>query len=342
MQRKIPLAILLFRALFGWPLREDARQPHTPHWQSLKPTVDGSSGLQYAVQLKSETTLLSVGPGVETAIPACVAVAICGDRQRTTVMQLFLLPSAVDMQLSLALLGRRFGDPLVGGTRHACAVDREELGYRRVKIMGHGTMDLSTSALDMDTKSEDRIAHRAAAIKNEQTASPKRKPRAAAKDARAQIALPFQPGGALDTQVDSQQFVEGLYENAGQDIRVRGRRSESPPNHDEDMKEELTLRTAETEEEYDRLRTASPSTPHEELSPRAVEAEEECDRLRDELQTTKLELEKMKQTLLCAQRVANQWRNAARKASTALERAAKDISFATDELDVVEEVFEQI
>jgi chromosome segregation ATPase len=108
------------------------------------------------------------------------------------------------------------------------------------------------------------------------------------------------------------------------------------------MKEELTLRTAETEEEYDRLRTASPSTPHEELSPRAVEAEEECDRLRDELQTTKLELEKMKQTLLCAQRVANQWRNAARKASTALERAAKDISFATDELDVVEEVFEQI
>ncbi|KAJ6526062.1 hypothetical protein B0H19DRAFT_1084670 [Mycena capillaripes] len=169
----------------------------------------------------------------------------------------------------------------------------------------------------MDTKSEDRTALRAAAIKNEQTASPRREPRKAANKARGQIAIPFQSGGAFDSQVDSQEFVERLYEKARQPIRVRGR-SENPPNPDEDV-EELTLRTA-AEDESDRLRTASPTPSHEELSPRAVEAEEECERVYP------------------CKRIAKQWRNAAKKASTALERAAKDISIAADELDVVEEV----
>jgi predicted nucleic acid-binding Zn-ribbon protein len=69
---------------------------------------------------------------------------------------------------------------------------------------------------------------------------------------------------------------------------------------------------------------------------RAVGAEEEHNHLRAELETTKDELRKTKRALRDAQRQVEQWRTAAMKLSTAVERASEQISIATEGQDVIE------
>ncbi|KAJ7743893.1 hypothetical protein B0H14DRAFT_3897613 [Mycena olivaceomarginata] len=67
----------------------------------------------------------------------------------------------------------------------------------------------------MDNKSEDGTL-RGNSIEAEQTGTPPREKRAAAIRATKLIPIPFQPGGAFDSQVTSQEFVKGLYEDAEQ------------------------------------------------------------------------------------------------------------------------------
>ncbi|KAJ7767272.1 hypothetical protein B0H16DRAFT_1521517, partial [Mycena metata] len=131
---------------------------------------------------------------------------------------------------------------------------------------------------------------------------PRRTTRKAAENAAERNAIPFQPGGAFDSQVDSQQYVEELYKDAGQSMHVH-ERPERPPKP----------RTAEAEAE-----------------------EEYNNHLRAELETTKAELKETKRALRRAKRAAQQWRATAITYSTAFEKAAKEISVATRALDVVQ------
>ncbi|KAJ7828917.1 hypothetical protein B0H14DRAFT_3144112 [Mycena olivaceomarginata] len=71
--------------------------------------------------------------------------------------------------------------------------------------------------MTMDNKSEDGTL-RGNSIEAEQTGTPPRKKRAAAIRATKLIPIPFQSGGAFDSQVASQEFVKGLYEDAEQSM----------------------------------------------------------------------------------------------------------------------------
>ncbi|KAJ7885932.1 hypothetical protein B0H14DRAFT_3733509 [Mycena olivaceomarginata] len=163
---------------------------------------------------------------------------------------------------------------------------------------------LSPFLLTMDNKSEDGTL-RGNSIEAEQTGTPPREKRAAALRATKLIPIPFQPGGAFDSQVTSQEFVKGLYEDAEQSMHVL-ERSEIPLQR----RDKRPLR--------------------------AVGAEEEHNHLRAELETTKDELRKTKRALRDAQRQVEQWRTAAMKLSTAVERPSEQISIATEGQDVIE------
>ncbi|KAJ7240919.1 hypothetical protein C8J57DRAFT_1477999 [Mycena rebaudengoi] len=121
--------------------------------------------------------------------------------------------------------------------------------------------------------------------------------------------IPFNPGEALDSQIDSQEYVEALYEAAGVSLHVP-ERSERPPKR--------------------KSRDARVNAEEQEAN--------ELEDLRAELEETKAELEKTKQALGRAQRNAEQWRKGAQTAADALKRAAKEFEVVDEALDVVEEV----
>ncbi|KAK6974160.1 hypothetical protein R3P38DRAFT_2812206 [Favolaschia claudopus] len=116
----------------------------------------------------------------------------------------------------------------------------------------------------MDVKQEDREKAREASIKAEQimAVSPVRKKRAAALTSSMRTSIPFQPGGAFDSQTDSQEWLEGLYEHPGH----------SSPSH-----------------------APEPEYSHDTLILRAEEAEEERDNLRMECHNLRIELDVLQQ-----------------------------------------------
>ncbi|KAF7361019.1 hypothetical protein MSAN_01132100 [Mycena sanguinolenta] len=218
---------------------------------------------------------------------------------------------------------------------------------------------------DSDINSSGRQTLREATIEAEEaertSASPPRKrpKRKAAKAAAAQSAIPFQTGGAFDSQVHSQEFVEVFYQKAGESMHVvqrpdagrsmhagalssiqflldslGGWRSESvkrsdsgspePPHYPPHLRTDRDLhRAMEAEKTRDELLAELEMT-NDELGITQAKLETtqaELETTQAELETTQAELEITK----CALRSA---RADAEAASSAVEKAAKYISNA--------------
>ncbi|KAF7335634.1 hypothetical protein MVEN_02218300 [Mycena venus] len=154
---------------------------------------------------------------------------------------------------------------------------------------------------------------RGSSVEAEQTGTPPRPKRAAAIRATQLNAIPFESGGAFDSQVASQEFTEALYKEAEQSMHVHAR-SESPQRR----REKRPHRSVEAEEEPNHLRAELETT------------KAELKKTKAELEKTKAKLRARKQALGRAQRQVEQWRTAAMKVSAAVERAAKEISIATE------------
>ncbi|KAJ7796825.1 hypothetical protein B0H14DRAFT_2619574 [Mycena olivaceomarginata] len=167
-----------------------------------------------------------------------------------------------------------------------------------------GKVSLAVSTLGPKPKSAPAAKQRKLAT--EQTGTPPREKRAAAIRATKLIPIPFQPGGTFDSQVTSQEFVQGLYEDAEQSMHVL---------------ERVVINVLSVlfgaEEEHNHLRA-------------------ELETTKDKLKTTEDELRKTKRALRDAQRQVQQWRTAAMKLSTAVDRASEQISIAAEGQDVIE------
>ncbi|KAJ7866759.1 hypothetical protein B0H13DRAFT_1897893 [Mycena leptocephala] len=161
---------------------------------------------------------------------------------------------------------------------------------------------------------------------------PQRKMRTAGINTNIRIKQQFQSGGALDSQVNSQEFTNTLYEKAGQSPHVQERLEGRPkPRHEP----RLPFRDLAAEEEHNHPR-AELGTTKAELETTKAELETtkaELEITKAELKATKAELEATKRTLLRAEREAGKWRTAAMKVSAVVERAAKQISNVTEAVD---------
>ncbi|KAJ7909732.1 hypothetical protein B0H13DRAFT_1877432 [Mycena leptocephala] len=154
---------------------------------------------------------------------------------------------------------------------------------------------------------------------------PQRKMRTAGINTNIRIKQQFQSGGALDSQVNSQEFTNTLYEKAGQSPHVQERLEGRPkPRHEP----RLPFRDLAAEEEHNHPRAELGTTKAELETTKA-----ELETTKAELKATKAELEATKRTLLRAEREAGKWRTAAMKVSAVVERAAKQISNVTEAVD---------
>ncbi|KAJ7094283.1 hypothetical protein C8R44DRAFT_383845 [Mycena epipterygia] len=186
--------------------------------------------------------------------------------------------------------------------------------------------------MEMDIRSEERKAHRAATLKAEEIENPEpaRKQRQAAIDSRSLTAGVFESGGAFDSQTDSQTYVAAIYDDAGKSMRTKPeQRSERPDELDRDG-------AGQSKDTKPKQRSESPDK--DKLDNRGGDAEEEVVILRARLKETERALKETERDLARAKRSCEQWRDAATKASRSLNKAAQRISDAQDALDIVEEV----